>query len=182
MTGKEVVSLCKEKMGKAVEATKHKFTSIRAGRANVPMLDGIKVEQYGSEMPLNQVGSVSAPEARLLVIDPWDKGLIAKIEKAIIAANLGLTPNNDGKVIRLIMPELTADRRKEYVKMAKSEAENGKVAVRNIRKDGNNDLKKLLKLSSRKIYKILLYQILYLIILAVNINILITNLYNYKKQ
>ena len=145
MTGKEVVSLCKEKMGKAVEATKHKFTSIRAGRANVSMLDGIKVEQYGSEMPLNQVGSVSAPEARLLVIDPWDKSLIGKIEKAIIAANLGLTPNNDGKVIRLIMPELTADRRKEYVKMAKSEAENGKVAVRNIRKDGNNDLKKLLK-------------------------------------
>ena len=135
MTGKEVVSLCKEKMGKAVEATKHKFTSIRAGRANVSMLDGIKVEQYGSEMPLNQVGSVSAPEARLLVIDPWDKSLIGKIEKAIIAANLGLTPNNDGKVIRLIMPELTADRRKEYVKMAKSEAENGKVAVRNIRKD-----------------------------------------------
>ena len=80
------------------------------------MLDGIKVEQYGSEMPLNQVGSVSAPEARLLVIDPWDKSLIGKIEKAIIAANLGLTPNNDGKVIRLIMPELTADRRKEYVK------------------------------------------------------------------
>ena len=145
MTGKEVVSLCKEKMGKAVEATKHKFTSIRAGRANVSMLDGIQVEQYGSEMPLNQVGSVSAPEARLLVIDPWDKSLIGKIEKAIIAANLGLTPNNDGKVIRLIMPELTADRRKEYVKMAKSEAENGKVAVRNIRKDGNNDLKKLLK-------------------------------------
>lgn len=145
MTGKEVVSLCKEKMGKAVEATKHKFTSIRAGRANVSMLDGIKVEQYGSEMPLNQVGSVSAPEARLLVIDPWDKTLIGKIEKAIIAANLGLTPNNDGKVIRLVMPELTADRRKEYVKMAKSEAENGKVAVRNIRKDGNNDLKKLLK-------------------------------------
>ena len=145
MTGKEVVSLCKEKMGKAVEATKHKFTSIRAGRANVSMLDGIKVEQYGSEMPLNQVGSVSAPEARLLVIDPWDKSLIGKIEKAIIAANLGLTPNNDGKVIRLIMPELTADRTKEYVKMAKSEAENGKVAVRNIRKDGNNDLKKLLK-------------------------------------
>ena len=131
MTGKEVVSLCKEKMGKAVEATKHKFTSIRAGRANVSMLDGIKVEQYGSEMPLNQVGSVSAPEARLLVIDPWDKSLIGKIEKAIIAANLGLTPNNDGKVIS--------------VKMAKSEAENGKVAVRNIRKDGNNDLKKLLK-------------------------------------
>ncbi|STO32119.1 Vegetative protein 12B [Fusobacterium necrogenes] len=145
MTGKEVVSLCKEKMSKAVETTKHRFTSIRAGRANISMLDGIKVEQYGSEMPLNQIGSVSAPEARLLVIDPWDKSMIVKIEKAIIAANLGLTPNNDGKVIRLIMPELTADRRKEYVKMAKTEAENGKVAVRNIRKDGNNELKKLLK-------------------------------------
>lgn len=145
MTGKEVVEICREKMGKAIDATKNKFTSIRAGRANVSMLDGVKVEQYGSEMPLNQVGSVSAPEARLLVVDPWDKSLIPTIEKAIMAANLGLTPNNDGKVIRLIMPELTADRRKEYVKMAKVEAENGKVAVRNIRKDGNNDLKKLLK-------------------------------------
>lgn len=145
MTGQEVLKQCNEKMGKAIEATKHKFTTIRAGRANVSMLDGIRVEQYGSEMPLNQVGSVSAPEPRLLVIDPWDKSLISKIEKAIMAANLGLTPNNDGKVIRLVMPELTADRRKEYVKMAKAEAENGKVAVRNIRKDGNNDLKKLSK-------------------------------------
>lgn len=145
MTGREVVDICKDKMGKAIEATKHKFSSIRAGRANVSMLDGIKVEQYGSEMPLNQVGSVSAPEPRLLVVDPWDKSLIPAIEKVIMAANLGLTPNNDGKVIRLIMPELTADRRKEYVKMAKAEAENGKIAVRNIRKDGNNDLKKLLK-------------------------------------
>lgn len=143
--GKEVVNLCKEKMIKAVDATKNKFLSIRAGRANVSMLDGIKVEQYGSEMPLNQVGSVSAPEARLLVVDPWDKTLIPVIEKAIMASNLGLTPNNDGKVIRLVMPELTADRRKEYVKMAKTESENGKVAVRNIRKDGNNELKKLSK-------------------------------------
>lgn len=145
MTGQDVVKSCNEKMEKAIEATKHKFTSIRAGRASVSMLDSVKVEQYGSEMPLNQVGSVSAPEARLLVIDPWDKSLISKIEKAIMAANLGLTPNNDGKVIRLVMPELTAERRKEYVKMAKIEAENGKVAVRNIRKDGNNDLKKLSK-------------------------------------
>ena len=145
MTGQDVVKSCNEKMGKAIEATKHKFTSIRAGRASVSMLDSVKVEQYGSDMPLNQVGSVSAPEARLLVIDPWDKSLISKIEKAIMAANLGLTPNNDGKVIRLVMPELTAERRKEYVKMAKTEAENGKVAVRNIRKDGNNDLKKLTK-------------------------------------
>lgn len=136
---------CKDKMNKAVESTKHKFAGIRAGRANVAMLDGIRVEQYGSEMPLNQVGSVSAPEARLLVIDPWDKSIIPAIEKAIMASNLGLTPNNDGKVIRLMIPELTADRRKEYVKFAKSEAENGKVAVRNVRKDVNNHLRKLEK-------------------------------------
>ena len=141
----EIVSTCKEKMEKAIEATKEKFASIRAGRANVSMLDGIKVESYGAEMPLNQVGTVSAPEPRLLVIDPWDKTLIPKIEKMTMVANLGLTPNNDGKVIRLIMPELTADRRKEYVKLAKTEAENGKIAVRNIRKDANNDLKKLSK-------------------------------------
>ena len=96
-------------------------------------------------MPLNQVGTVSALEARLLVIDPWDKSVIPTIEKSIMTSNLGLTPNNDGKVIRLMIPELTADRRKEYVKFAKSEAENGKVAVRNIRKDMNNHLRKLEK-------------------------------------
>ena len=145
MTGNEILTLCKTKMTKAIESTKDRFTTIRAGRANVAMLDGIKVEQYGSEMPLNQVGTVSAPEPRLLVIDPWDKTVIPKIEKAIMSANLGLTPNNDGKVIRLVMPELTSDRRKEYVKLAKTEAENGKIAVRNIRKDANNDLKKLSK-------------------------------------
>jgi len=136
---------CKDKMDKAIESTKYKFASIRAGRANVSMLDGIKIEQYGSLMPLNQVGTVSAPEARLLVIDPWDKSVIPTIEKAIMTSNLGLTPNNDGKVIRLMIPELTADRRKEYVKFAKTEAENGKVAVRNIRKDMNNNLRKLEK-------------------------------------
>ena len=136
---------CKDKMAKAIEATRHKFTSIRAGRASVAMLDGIKVEQYGSLMPLNQVGTVSAPEPRLLVIDPWDKSVIPVIEKAIMASNVGLTPNNDGRVIRLMVPELTADRRKEYVKLAKKEAEEGKVAVRNIRKDVNNALRRLQK-------------------------------------
>lgn len=136
---------CQNKMDKAIESTKHHFASIRAGRANVAMLDGIKVSQYGSDMPLNQVGSVSAPEARLLVIDPWDKSVIPAIEKAIQLSNLGLTPNNDGKVIRLQIPELTAERRKEYVKLAKGEAENGKVAVRNTRKDCNNHLRKLEK-------------------------------------
>lgn len=136
---------CKDKMAKTIEATRHKFTAIRAGRASVAMLDGIKVEQYGSLMPLNQVGTVSAPEPRLLVIDPWDKSVIPVIEKAIMASNVGLTPNNDGRVIRLMVPELTADRRKEYVKLAKKEAEEGKVAVRNIRKDVNNALRRLQK-------------------------------------
>jgi len=132
----KLVKECEEKMLKTIEAVKEKFTAIRAGRANVSMLDGVKVDNYGS---------VSAPEARLLVIDPWDKSLISKIEKALLAANLGMTPNNDGRVIRLVLPELTAERRKEYVKLAKNEAENGKIAVRNIRKDINNRLKKLEK-------------------------------------
>ncbi|ADO83546.1 ribosome recycling factor [Ilyobacter polytropus] len=145
MSAQEIMNDCREKMDKAIESTKHKFASIRAGRANVSMLDGIKVEQYGSEMPLNQVANVSAPEARLLVIDPWDKSIIQKIEKTIMLSNLGLTPNNDGKVIRLQIPELTAERRKEYVKLAKTEAENGKIAIRNIRKDANNHLRRLEK-------------------------------------
>ena len=130
MVAQNYMKECKEKMDKAIEAVKARFAAIRAGRANVSMLDGIKIEQYGQLMPLNQVGTVSAPEARMLVIDTWDKSLIPVIEKAIMVSNLGLTPNNDGKVIRLMIPELTADRRKEYVKLAKSEAENGKVAVR----------------------------------------------------
>ncbi|MFK4786096.1 ribosome recycling factor [Fusobacterium sp. MFO224] len=136
---------CKEKMEKTVEATKNKFAAIRAGRANVSMLDGIKVSQYGSDMPLNQIGTVSAPEPRLLLIDPWDKSVIPAIEKSIMTANLGLTPNNDGRVIRLMVPELTADRRKEYVKIAKKDAEEGKVAARNIRKEINNALRRLEK-------------------------------------
>lgn len=145
MSAQVMINECKEKMNKAIEATKNKFASIRAGRANVAMLDGVKVEQYGSMMPLNQIGTVSAPEPRLLVIDPWDKSIIPAVEKAIMSSNLGLTPNNDGKVIRLMIPELTADRRKEYVKLAKGEAENGKVAVRNVRKDMNNAFRKLEK-------------------------------------
>jgi len=131
----------KEKMEKAIDSTKHRFSTIRAGRANVSMLADVKVSQYGSEMPLNQVGNVSAPEARLLVIDPWDKTVIPAIEKAINLSGLGLTPNNDGKVIRLSIPELTSERRKEYAKMAKNEAEVGKIAIRGVRKDINNKLR-----------------------------------------
>ena len=132
-------------MEKSVENTKEKFSHVRAGRANVSMLDGVSVEAYGTPTPLNQVGTVSAPEARLLVIDPWDKSLIPAIEKTILQANLGFNPSNDGKIIRLVVPELTEDRRKEYVKVVKKEAEEGKVAVRNVRKDVNNKLRKLEK-------------------------------------
>lgn len=130
------------KMKKAVESTKDKFASIRAGRANVSMLDGITVDAYGAPSPLSQIGTLSAPEARLLTIDPWDKSLIPAIEKAIQQANLGLNPSNDGRIIRLSVPELTEERRKEYVKIVRKEAEEGKVAIRNIRKDVNNKLRK----------------------------------------
>ena len=130
------------KMEKAVESTKDKFASIRAGRANVSMLDGITVDAYGAPSPLSQIGTLSAPEARLLTIDPWDKSLIPAIEKAIQQANLGLNPSNDGRIIRLSVPELTEERRKEYVKIVRQEAEEGKVAIRNIRKDVNNKLRK----------------------------------------
>ena len=140
-----ILAEAESKMEKSVENTKEKFSHVRAGRANVSMLDGVSVEAYGTPTPLNQVGTVSAPEARLLVIDPWDKSLIPAIEKTILQANLGFNPSNDGKIIRLVVPELTEDRRKEYVKLAKNEAEEGKVAVRNVRKDVNNKLRKLEK-------------------------------------
>lgn len=140
-----ILNETEEKMLKSVESTKGKFSHVRAGRANVSMLDGITVEAYGTPTPLNQVGTVSAPEARLLVVDPWDKSLIPSIEKTILQANLGFNPSNDGRIIRLVVPELTEDRRKEYVKMVKNEAEEGKIAIRNVRKDANNKLRKLEK-------------------------------------
>lgn len=140
-----VLKETKEKMDKTIEATKNKFAAIRAGRANVNMLDGVMVNAYGTGTPLKQVGQISAPEPRMLTIDPWDKGLIKEIEKGIQQANLGFNPSNDGKVIRILIPELTQDRRKEYLKIVKKEAEDGKVAVRNIRKDMNNKLRKLEK-------------------------------------
>ncbi len=133
------------KMEKSVENTKEKFSHVRAGRATVSMVDGVTVDAYGTPTPLNQVGTVSAPEARLITIDPWDKSLISVIEKAILQANLGFNPSNDGKLIRLVVPELTEERRKEYVKLVKKEAEEGKVAIRNIRKDVNNKLRKMEK-------------------------------------
>ena len=133
----EILTELQNKMEKSLESTKEKFSHVRAGRASVSMLDGVTVEAYGSPTPLNQVGTVSAPEARLLTIDPWDKSLIPTIEKSILQANLGFNPSNDGKIIRLAVPELTEERRKE--------AEEGKIAIRNVRKDINNKLRKMEK-------------------------------------
>jgi ribosome recycling factor len=135
----------KRRMAGAVEALKHDFGGLRTGRASASLLDPITVDAYGANMPLNQVSSVSVPEARMLQISVWDKGLVAAVEKAIYASNLGLNPQTEGTVIRLRMPDLTQDRRKELVKVAHQYAEKAKVAVRNVRRDGMDDLKALEK-------------------------------------
>jgi ribosome recycling factor len=135
----------KNLMTKAVDHVEAELLKIRAGKASPQMLDGLMVDYYGSPTPLSQVGNVNTPDARSLVIQPWEKGLIPAIEKAIVDANLGLTPQNDGVVVRLNVPPLTEERRKDLVKKVKSEGEAGKVAVRNIRKDINEKIKKLQK-------------------------------------
>lgn len=134
-----------EKMSKSVDALISEYASIRAGRANPHILDKLKVDYYGTPTPFQQVANISVPEARMIQIQPWEASLIKEIEKAILNSDLGLTPNNDGKVVRLVFPELTEDRRKELVKDVKKKGENAKVAVRNIRRDGNDALKKLSK-------------------------------------
>jgi len=141
----DVLKNLDERMDKALGNVKREFATVRAGRASTALLDRVQVEYYGSMMPINQVGSVSAPEPRLLVITPWDKGALAAIEKAITKSDLGLTPTNDGTVIRIAIPQLTEQRRQELVKQVKKMAEEGRVAIRNIRRDANDDLKKLEK-------------------------------------
>jgi ribosome recycling factor len=133
---------CKERMHNSVEALKRELSKLRAGKATPALLEGIRVEAYGSQTPLNQVGSVGAPEARLLVVQPWDKSLIGAIERAIRSSDLGLNPANDGVVVRVPIPALTEERRKELVKVAHGYAEEARVAVRNARRDANNALKK----------------------------------------
>lgn len=130
------------RMEKTVNSLKEEFSTIRTGRANSAIFDKVRVDYYGTPTPLNQVGTISIPEARMIVISPFDKSLISAIEKAIQKAELGLNPSNDGKVIRIAIPPLTAERRKELVKQAKSTAENYRTTIRNIRRDGNDDLKK----------------------------------------
>ena len=130
------------KMSKAYEYLAADFATIRAGRANPHILDKIKVNYYGSPTPIQQVGNITVPEPRMIQISPWEKSLIKEIEKAIMASDVGITPNNDGSVIRLVIPELTEERRKELVKEVKKKGEEGKVAVRNIRRDANEAFKK----------------------------------------
>ena len=131
-----------EKMDKSINALKSEFTSIRTGQANASLLDRIFVEYYGSRTPVTQVASVTVPEARMLVVQPWDKSLLKEIEKAILQSDLCLVPMNDGNLIRMAIPQLTEERRKELVKVVNKKSEEAKVAVRNIRRDGNVFLKK----------------------------------------
>ena len=132
-----------DKMQKSYDFLTEDLASIRAGRANPKVLDKIKVEYYGTPTPIQQVGNVSVPEARIIQIAPWDKTLIKDIEKAIMASDLGITPSNDGTVIRLVFPELTEERRKQLSKDIRKKGEDAKVAVRNVRRDGNDSFKKL---------------------------------------
>ena len=130
------------RMDKTIAALKDEFKALRTGRASASIFDRVRVDYYGTPTPLNQVSTISVPEARSIVIQPFDKSLISEIEKAILKSEFGLNPSNDGKVIRISIPPLTAERRKELVKQAKSIAENSRVAIRNIRRDGNDELKK----------------------------------------
>ena len=142
---KEVIKKCEEKMTKTCENLDGEFSNIRAGRANPNLLNRIMVEYYGTPTPMQQVGNISVPEPRIIQINPWEKSLLKAIEKAILASDLGITPTNDGTSIRLVFPELTEERRKELVKDIKKKGEAAKVAVRNVRRDANDTLKKMEK-------------------------------------
>ncbi len=142
---KEIINQCEQKMQKSIEALKKDFATIRTGKANPAILNGITVEYYGSPMPINQIASVSAPEPQMILIKPYDKSILKAIEKAIQTSELGFNPQNDGDVVRIPIPALTEQTRKDLVKQAKKIAEENKVAIRNIRRDGMDQLKKLEK-------------------------------------
>ena len=142
---KEIINQCEQKMLKSIEALKKDFATIRTGKANPAILNGISVEYYGSPMPINQIASVSAPEPQMILIKPYDKSILKAIEKAIQTSELGFNPQNDGDVVRIPIPALTEQTRKDLVKQAKKIAEENKVAIRNIRRDGMDQLKKLEK-------------------------------------
>ena len=133
------------RMGKSIESLKNEMTKIRTGRANVSLLDHVMVEYYGSEVPIAQAATVSVEDARTLSVSPWEKALVPAIEKAIMSSDMGLNPVTSGDIIRVPLPALTEERRKDFVKLARQEAEQGRVAIRNIRRDANADLKELVK-------------------------------------
>ncbi|MFW5787414.1 MAG: ribosome recycling factor [Halanaerobiales bacterium] len=139
----KVMKKTKKKMEKVLENTRNEFNTVRTGRARPSLVENIKVDYYGTQTPINQLAKVMAPEARQLVIEPFDKNVIENIEKAILKENLGLTPNNDGSVIRLNIPRLTEERRKELVKVVSEKAEDGRIAIRNIRRDANDELQEM---------------------------------------
>lgn len=141
----EIVLFAEEKMEKTIQGLARELATVRAGRANPALLDKVVVDYYGAPTPLNQLSNISAPEPRLLVIQPWDKSAIGAIEKGILKSDLGLTPNSDGNIIRIAIPQLTEQRRKDLVKLVKKMAEDSRVAVRNVRRDANEDLKRLEK-------------------------------------
>lgn len=141
----EIIEDAQERMGKSIDALKNNLNKIRTGRAHASLLDNIVVEYYGMDTPLNQVGNISVPDARNLSITVFDKGMISAVEKAILKSDLGLNPQSNGTLIRIPLPPLTEERRKDLVKVVRGEAEGGKVAIRNIRRDANSDFKSLLK-------------------------------------
>lgn len=138
---KEIISSAEGNMKKSVDVVRKEFASLRAGRATPSLLDKISVSYYGTPTPINQLANISVPEARMLVIQPWDKSAIPEIEKALMKSDIGITPSSDGTVIRLAVPQLTQERRVELVKVIKKKAEEGRVAIRNIRRDANESLK-----------------------------------------
>ena len=142
---RDIINDAEDRMKKSMEHLTKDLASLRAGRANPAMVEKLSVDYYGVGTPINQLANITVPEARLLVIQPWDKSIIADIEKSIMKSDLGITPSNDGNVIRIAIPQLTEERRKELTKVARGEGENTKVAVRNLRRDANEHVKRLLK-------------------------------------
>ncbi len=145
MNAKEIIRDAKSRMDKAIIALHHDLAKVRTGRATPSLLDSVMVDYYGQQVPINQAATVSVPEPRLIVVQPWEKSLLAELERAILKADLGLNPSNDGNFIRIPIPRLSEERRKEMVKLVKHFGENGKIAVRNIRRDANDHLKKMEK-------------------------------------
>jgi ribosome recycling factor len=141
----DIIKKARTGMDKAIDALKKEFTKVRTGRASTALLDDIKVDYYGTPTPLNQVGSLTVPEPRMITIQPWEKNLISEIEKAILKSDLGLNPSSDGQLVRIVFPPLTEERRKEMVKLTKRMGEEAKIAIRNARRDANEALKKLEK-------------------------------------